>query len=115
VKVTDHQQIDRTNPHEQIFRKQATFTSRQVLPYMPRYYFDVREGNVVIADPEGQDMANIEAAEREAVEAAASIGRDHFVTARTDALAIEVKDEQRQLVLIVTVSLHVNRIKPQRH
>jgi hypothetical protein len=47
----DHQQIDRTNPHEQIFKKQATFTSRQVLPYMPRFYFDVREGNVVIADP----------------------------------------------------------------
>jgi hypothetical protein len=82
---------------------------------MPRFYFDVREDDAIVPDPEGQNMASVEAAEREAVEAAASIGRDYFMTARANSVAIEVKNEQRQPLLIVTVSLHVNRINRQHH
>ena len=43
---------------------------------MPRFYFDVREGARFLPDDEGVEFPDFDAAEREAAEAAASIGRD---------------------------------------
>ncbi len=43
---------------------------------MPRFYFDVREGSRFAPDEDGLEFPDLEGAEREAAEAAASIGRD---------------------------------------
>ncbi|WP_247514067.1 hypothetical protein [Bradyrhizobium sp. 157] len=62
---------------------------------MPRYYFDVREGDDVISDDEGLELSGIEAAWVEAVHSLADILRDG-VRARGQGadhrIAIEVRD-----------------------
>ncbi len=37
---------------------------------MPRYYFHIRQGNVLVEDPEGIEVAETESLEEEAIEAA---------------------------------------------
>ena len=43
---------------------------------MPRFYFDVREGARFAPDDEGLEFPDLDAAERNAAEAAAEISRD---------------------------------------
>lgn len=52
---------------------------------MPRFYFDVREGLRFIPDNEGSEFHDLDAAEREAAEAAAEFGRDKLLKGVTVA------------------------------
>jgi hypothetical protein len=79
---------------------------------MPRYYFDVREGPRFIHDDEGLVFDDLDAAEREAAEAAAQIGRDHLPKGGIRDVTIEVRNEHSQRVLTVTVSMHIDRVHP---
>ena len=77
---------------------------------MPRYYFDVREGARFSPDDEGLDFDSLDAAEREAAEAAAAIGRDQLPKSGAREVTVEVRDEHGQRVRTVTVSMHVDRV-----
>ena len=79
---------------------------------MPRFYFDIREGARLTPDEEGLEFADLDAAEREAAECAASIGRDALPKGDAREITIEVRNEYRQRVLTVTVSLHLDRVDP---
>ena len=62
---------------------------------MTRYYFDLRDGDELIVDEEGYEMATLEAVQREAVLSLTDQSRD--VAERgldsVAALAIDVRDE----------------------
>ena len=79
---------------------------------MPRFYFDIREGARFAPDDEGIEFPDFDAAEREAAEAAASIGRDLLPRGDAREVTIEVPNEHRQRVLTVTVSMHIDRVHP---
>ena len=79
---------------------------------MPRFYFDVREGAKFVPDDEGMEFPDLDAAEREAAVSAASIGRDLLPKGDAREVTIEVRDEHRQRVLTVTVSMHLARVHP---
>jgi hypothetical protein len=79
---------------------------------MPRFHFDVRESQHLIPDKEGSDCPGLNAAEREAVETAAEIGRDLLPDGKARAVSIDVRNEQGQRVLTVTVSLQIDRVEP---
>lgn len=79
---------------------------------MPRFYFDVREGARFIPDDEGLEFANLDAAEHEAACTAAEIGRDRLPTGDAREITIEVRNEHRQRVLTVRVSMGVDRVEP---
>ena len=79
---------------------------------MPRFYFDVREGEKFIADEEGLTFDSLETAEREAATAAAEIGRDHLPKGDSREVTVEVSNEHRQRVLTVTVSMETHRVNP---
>ena len=79
---------------------------------MPRFYFDVHEGARFIPDDEGLELANLDRAEREAAKAAAEIGRDRLPSGDAREITIEVRNEHRQRVLTITVSMHVERVFP---
>ena len=79
---------------------------------MPRYYFDVREGPRLIPDLEGLEFDDLDAAEREAAEAAAAMGRDPLPKSGAREVTVEVRDEHGQRVRTVTVSMHVDRGAP---
>ena len=79
---------------------------------MPRFYFDVREGTRFLPDNEGLKFPDLDAAEREAAEAAAGIGRDRLPKGDAREVTVEVLNEHRQRVITVTVSMIVHRVEP---
>lgn len=80
---------------------------------MSRYYFDVREGSRFTPDEEGVDFDSFDTAEREAACTAAEIGRDRLPKGDAREVTIEVRNEHRQRVLTVTVSMEIDRVEPQ--
>lgn len=80
---------------------------------MPTFYFDVREGERFVPDDIGVDFPGLDAAEREAAEAAASIGRDLLPKGDAREVTIEVRNQYSQRVLTVTVSMHLHRVRPE--
>ena len=80
---------------------------------MPRFFFEVREGTRFVPDNEGMDFTSVDAAEREAAEAAASIGRDHLPKGDGREITVEVLNEHRQRIITVMVSMTVDRVDPQ--
>ncbi|MBQ0822847.1 hypothetical protein KBI52_21910 [Microvirga sp. HBU67558] len=83
---------------------------------MPRFYFDVRDGAKFTPDDAGVELDSLEAAQRVAAEAgaeaAAEIGRDRLVHDNAQDVRVEVRNEHRQRVLTVTVSLEIHRVEP---
>jgi hypothetical protein len=79
---------------------------------VPRFYFDVREGASFTPDNEGLEFDNLDAAERAAAELAAEIGRDWLPKGETRVVTVELRDERRQRVLTVRVSMEIDRVDP---
>jgi hypothetical protein len=79
---------------------------------VPRFYFDVRDGTKFTPDDEGLEFESLDAAEREAASAAAEIGRDRLPTGDAREITVELRNEHRQRVLTVTVSMDVQRVDP---
>ena len=79
---------------------------------MPRFYFDVREGARFAPDDDGLEFPDLDAAEREAAQAAASIGHGLLPKGDPREVTVEVCNEHRQRVLTVTVSMHIERVHP---
>jgi hypothetical protein len=79
---------------------------------VPQFYFDVREGSRFMPDDEGLELSDLDHAEREAAEAAAEIGRDRLPKGDAREITIEVRNEHRQRVLTVTVSMQIERVVP---
>ena len=79
---------------------------------MPLFYFDTREGANFIPDDEGLEFADLDAAEREAATAAAEMGRDRLPSGDTRDVTVEVRNEHRQRVLTVRVSIEIDRVAP---
>ena len=79
---------------------------------MSRFYFDVREGASFIPDEEGLEFDSLDAAEQEAATAAAEIGRDRLPQGDSREITVEVRNEHRQRVLTVKVSMGIDRVEP---
>jgi hypothetical protein len=80
---------------------------------MTLFYFDVREGGRFAPDEEGLEFPDIAAAEREAAETAAAIGRDLLPRGADRSVTVEVRNEHGQRVLTATVSLELDRVDPE--
>ena len=80
---------------------------------MPRFYFDVREGVRFVEDAEGLELADLGAAEREAAEAAAAIGRDLLPKGTARSVTVEVRNQHAQRVVTATVTLALDRVDPE--
>jgi hypothetical protein len=64
---------------------------------MPRYYFDLRDGNEIAVDEEGAEMANLYAVQMEAARSLVDMAR-HAIWTKADGvlgrpMAVEVRDE----------------------
>lgn len=84
---------------------------------MPRFYFDVRDGVKFTPDVAGIELDSLEAAQRvaaeAAAEAAAEIGRDRLLLDNAQDVRVEVRNEDRQRIVTVTVSLEIHQVKPR--
>ncbi len=77
---------------------------------MPRFYFDVLDGDSFSRDDEGLLLGSLNAAEDEAIRAAAEIGRDSLPKRLSPELCVRVRDEHGHPVLSVAVSMTVRRM-----
>jgi hypothetical protein len=79
---------------------------------MSRYYFDIREGTRFVPDAVGLEFDSLDAAERAAAETAAEIGRELLPKGDAREITVEVRNEHRQRVLTITVSMQIERVEP---
>ena|SRR5215204_681276 len=82
---------------------------------MPRFFFDVREGVRFTPDDDGLEFPNIDAAEHEAAECAAAIGRDLLPKGFTRAVTVESRNQHGQRVITATVTLGASPRGPGAH
>ena len=82
---------------------------------MQRFYFDVFVGPDANLDADGHEIGSLQAAEIAARRTAGEIARDRLLKlqdAAPESIRVEVKNEHRQRVLTVTVSLRVEQVEP---
>jgi hypothetical protein len=60
---------------------------------MPRYFFDIREGNYLAVDEEGVELPDVQAAEAEAARSLTDMARDHVLARTSHSLTIDVRDD----------------------
>ena len=58
------------------------------------------------------ELPNLDAAEREAAEVVAQMGRDKLPISKSREIVMEVRDEHGRPVLTATVSLNIVRVEP---
>lgn len=66
---------------------------------MPRFYFNVREGQNLYRDPQGQELADFEAARKEALNSSREIIAERILHGGAiDSRTIEIADEAGAVV-----------------
>ncbi len=76
---------------------------------MPRYYFDLRDGDALAMDEEGLELLNLEAAQEEAALSLADMTRDALRGYPSHGMAVEVRDDTGPL-LQVRVTFEAGRL-----
>jgi hypothetical protein len=74
---------------------------------MPRFYFDVRDGESFTRDDEGLEFAGTHEARVEASRALSEMIRDAMPDGSYKAMAIEVRSEDRKPLLKVQITFAV--------
>jgi hypothetical protein len=77
---------------------------------MHRYYFDIQDGDKILNDTEGLELDGIEAARREAMRALPEMAKDTLPNQDQRTLAMWVRDESGQTVLMAALSLMVQEL-----
>ena len=70
-------------------------SAADALAPMPHFFFDIREGVRFTPDDEGLEFTGIDAAEHEAAETAAAIGRDLLPKGVARSVTVEVRNPRR--------------------
>ena len=79
---------------------------------MPHYYFNLRDGRELIPDDVGLDLPGIERARSEAIRGLADFVHDAICNSTRRELAIEVVDEERNLLFTAKVTFEVSLLDP---
>jgi len=76
---------------------------------MPLFYFDVRQSDKLVADTEGEELADVTAAQREAAIAAVHLAKE-LLSDASGNLVVEVRNEMGKRVARAKVSLDVESL-----
>ena len=72
---------------------------------MPRYFFDINDGNGIARDDEGVELFDVEVARREAILILPQIAQDRVYVGDHHLLTSNVRNEIGDVVLRVTMSI----------
>jgi len=78
---------------------------------MPRFYFDVRDGEQFFPDSVGLELSGIEEAREHAALALADMAKDVLPNGTKHEMAIEVRDESKEALLQTTLNFEVKRLR----
>ena len=82
---------------------------------MPRFYFDVTDGNSTLPDASGDDLADVREARSSALEVLAGLARQHIPNGDRERLSITVRQDDREVVYVATLTLSGEwKIDPDR-
>jgi hypothetical protein len=70
---------------------------------MPRFFINVRSGNMLVEDPEGYNLPDLEAAREEALAAAREIMADGLKAEKLDCDQLEIHDKTGQFLTKVLI------------
>ena len=79
---------------------------------MPRFYFGIRTGCSFVPDCEVMEFPDLDAAEREAVKAAAGIASEWPPKGDPRKVMIDVRNEEGERVLTIRVTMDIERSAP---
>jgi hypothetical protein len=92
-------------PHDPLARSpRGTPLSQHSFATMPRYFFDIRDGEELIADEEGMDLPDLEAAFREAARSLAEISPMGKRNVASGQVGIVVRDASGTVMLDTAIS-----------
>ena len=74
---------------------------------MPRFFFDIHDGEDFTPDRVGLDLDSLEAAKDEAKKTLPDIVKDEMLDGNRRDVTVDVKDAARQIVWRITLSLVV--------
>ena len=72
---------------------------------MPRFFFDISDGQESWQDPEGSILDDLGAAQREATDTLAQMGRELFPGSDGRALTVEIRAEDGKALMQVALRL----------
>ena len=78
---------------------------------MPRFFFDVRDGESSIQDDDGLEFDGIEAARDEATRALGDMAKEALPGSVAREMAIEVRDEHKGPLLRAALRFEVQRLR----
>jgi len=81
------------------------------LAYVPRFFFDIHDGELQTVDRDGVELGDERAAQNEAVRALAEIAADALPDGVVRAFIVEVRDAASHRCLRATLSLRVERLE----
>jgi len=87
----------------------GTLRSAVTLWFMPRFFFDVSENGDVTCDGDGFEFRTVEAAAREATDAATEIAHDLRLKEMPTTVAVDVLNSDRQALFTVEVTMRIVR------
>ncbi|MGY4236004.1 hypothetical protein ACVIIW_004951 [Bradyrhizobium sp. USDA 4449] len=77
---------------------------------MPRFHFDIHEDSRLIADEDGQNLADVGVARKEAMLTGASIAREAFLTGSADHVVVDVREDEHAPCLKISITLEVEEL-----
>lgn len=77
---------------------------------MPRFYFDVFDGDKNWPDPEGTEHVNLAAARHEAVDTLTNMSREIFPLDGATSLSIDIRPESGPAIERVLITLSFQRL-----
>jgi hypothetical protein len=74
---------------------------------MPRFFFDIYDGDLFMSDETGQELDDLEAAKVEAQKALPEMAKDNLPDSDQRAFIVSVRDGAGQVVLRIALSMIV--------
>lgn len=72
---------------------------------MPRYYFDIDDGERATVDDEGTDHADAESAQIEGIETLAHVVKDVLPAGNVRDFKMDIRDEAGKVIFKATIAL----------
>ena len=77
---------------------------------MPRYYFDIYDGEQSLADEDGMEVDDVEASKVEVRQVLANLARDIVRKGNHQSFSVNVRDEAGQIVLRGILSIVIEEL-----
>jgi hypothetical protein len=77
---------------------------------MPRFYFDIFDGERLWTDDEGSDHADLDAARHEPIDTLTNMSRETFPLNGPSSLSVDIRPDGRPPVIRIVITLSLQHL-----